>query len=94
MSEELPKQIWAWKQSFITRWSSIGAGTDTVKYIREDIHAARVKELEAVVNKLWRRQDSLDTFDAAVVTEACFVGAPLMGEANSRAYQAPKRSPS
>ena len=66
MSEELPKQIWAWKQSFITRWSSIGAGTDTVKYIREDIHAARVKELEAVVNKLWRRQDSLDTFDAAV----------------------------
>ena len=47
MSEELPKQIWVWKQSFITRWSSIGAGTDTVKYIRADIHEARVKELES-----------------------------------------------
>lgn len=27
---------------------------------------ARIKELEAVVQKLWRRQDSLNTFDAAV----------------------------
>ena len=83
MSEELPKQIWAWKQSFITRWSSIGAGTDTVKYIREDIHAARVKELEAVVNKLWRRQDSLDTFDAAVNA----VLAPLFEKPNSSWYK-------
>jgi ppGpp synthetase/RelA/SpoT-type nucleotidyltranferase len=28
--------------------------------------ATRIKELEAVVKKLWRRQDSLGTFDAAV----------------------------
>jgi len=54
MSEELPKQIWAWKQSFITRWSSIGAGTDTVKYIRADIHEARVKELEDALS--WYEQ--------------------------------------
>ncbi len=36
------------------------------QYVRADIHEARVKELEAVVKKLWRRQDSLGTFDAAV----------------------------
>ena len=27
---------------------------------------ARIAELEDVVNKLWRRQDSLDTFNSAV----------------------------
>lgn len=31
-----------------------------------DAKDARIAELEAVVKKLWRRQDSLDTFDAAV----------------------------
>ena len=63
---DMPEEIWAihvwiddatWYECFVP-------GTE--KYIRADIHEARVKELEAVLNKLWRRQDSLDTFDAAV----------------------------
>ena len=40
-----------------------------VEYVRADLvdaKDARIAELEAVVNKLWRRQDSLDTFNAAV----------------------------
>lgn len=62
---EAPARIWTWRG---VEWYTEGVTLegDETEYIRADIHQARVKELEAVVKKLWRRQDSLGTFDAAV----------------------------
>jgi len=42
----------------------IGESLEDAKRIKE--LEVRIDELEVVVKKLWRRQDSLDTFDAAV----------------------------
>jgi hypothetical protein len=71
-----PERIWAWPSErgwYAAECSyEVNLGLLTPEcdlqtdYIRADIHEDRVKELEDVVKNLWRRQDSLDTFDAAV----------------------------
>ena len=76
---DVPKRIWTTGTETTGSWN-VESSTDNwktpvseVEYIRADIHEAKIKalalriaKLESVVNKLWRRQDSLDTFDAAV----------------------------
>jgi len=67
MSEEVPERIWVKLNGTPKFYESPCDDMPLLKcYIRADIHEDRVKELEDVVKNLWRRQDSLDTFDAAV----------------------------
>ena len=76
---DAPERIWAWPGN--RGWYAAECSSEVnlglcqpesdqqQKYIRADLvdaKDARIAELEDVVNKLWRRQDSLDTFNSAV----------------------------
>ena len=52
------------KELALREMQLIGESLEDAKRIKE--LEVRIDELEVVVKNLWRRQDSLDTFDAAV----------------------------